>query len=212
MVSSGLYAWVVAALDFKLVTIAVVVGLLGVFGLAVWLSRALRDKTAQAAVEMGRSGAAAEGLNILRRRIEAVGPSADRLNALGTLLNLSGEPGEALKALASAESLLTFQDRSFTPLPMEISCNRMRALRALNRAAEALDLGVGLLAKNREAFRVRVELLLTLAQLGRWDDARSELVRLERQFEPMKGAPFAAAQEYQRLLQVCQARLSHAPH
>jgi tetratricopeptide (TPR) repeat protein len=131
-----------------------------------------RDRTRVAASRRSRSGDVDGAIGTIRAAIADRGPTAGRLNDLGSYLGLQGRWQEAYEAFCQAE-----KHGGRTPL---VVCNQGMALWKLGRTDEGQRLIAEACARARREPIFAGNHCLLLTDLGRIPEARQELDRAER--------------------------------
>ena len=178
---------------------ALVIGLVAFVAFAAFAYLA-EDRVARKALARGKAGDADGGMRMIRDAVRAKGPSLRRSDALGVLLLLKGEPGEALEAFRDAKARIKIPmfDRD------RIDVHQADALERLGRPGDALGLVDQVLGRAPTHFAAKCVRVQCLFGLGRKEEASKQLEMLETSHAQMKSSVlgFGFADELAR----CEAR------
>jgi len=170
--------------------------LFGFLYLVTWLKYC--DPISSRALKRAEEGDLDGAIATLIEEIEARGPRAVRLNALGVLYLQRNKPELALEAFQDAEK----RDKR-TPV---YRANRIMTLLRLGRFSEAEPLLRDACEKHPEEMYYRCRYCLLLADLERWDEAREQLEFAES-VPGIIGISRAETEARQTLLQECRDRV-----
>lgn len=148
-----------------------VLALVGLFFLLLWWNR---DPAVRAAAKLTQAGRHAEAEAMIRKRIEAKGPSEQRLTVLGLVLSEQNRLEEALQHLQEA--------RRLARRPASAMNNCADVLWKLGCREEAAQLFEEACKRAPNDFGAACNCCLALAQLGREAQARERLQQAEQIF------------------------------